>query len=605
MCGIAGIVIYDNEKDKDLYRKIKLMTDVVKHRGPNGEGHYIDNNIALGHRRLSILDLSELGSQPMEWNERLVLTYNGEIYNYIELREELINKGYSFKSETDSEVILVAYDAWGEECVHKFNGMWAFSIYDKINNILFCSRDRFGIKPFYYSETNNSFCFSSEIRQLLTLNKESPILNEEVAINYLVYNLSEYSEDTFFTGIKRLKAGHNLIIDLTSREISIKRFYEMKLRDELTKLSEVESINAFKERFEKAINFRLRSDVKVGTCLSGGLDSSCIAAISNKMHKQNSNIPFCAITASSVQTELDEVKYAKQVVEHLNLDWYVTKPESKDFLENIDDVIKTQEYPFLGPSVFMQYFVMKKAKEAGVTVLLDGQGADETLLGYSRYIPTLLYRDGIFSFIINIKKISKKYNLSTFYIFQNLIYFSFSKIRILRQKLTFPGLKPEYKKLLNTNLLKRYAESYRNIEKLQKLEIEQSQIPQLLRFEDKNSMAHSIETRLPFLDWEMVETSLSINNLFKLKNGWSKYVLRKALENELPKDIIWRKNKIGFAAPIDDWMKNFEIEMESVIDTSILLKKLFNSLPKKLNKHQKWRLYNFAKWELIFNVKAK
>jgi len=285
------------------------------------------------------------------------------------------------------------------------------------------------------------------------------------------------------------------------------------------------------------------------------------------------------------------------------LDWYVTKPETTNFIESLDKVIYTQEYPFIGPSIFMQYFVMEKAKEAGVTVLLDGQAADEILLGYFRYIPTLLIQGGIFKFLQNLRKVSENYKISYFKILQTTIYFTIPHLRRQRQLHSFNTLKKEYKGMMNFEILKEYSGAYKNISSLQKLEILKTQVPSLLRFEDKNSMAFSIETRLPFMDWELVETSLSINNDFKINEGWSKWVLRKAVEDELPTDIVWRKNKIGFAAPTHIWMNSIKPKIDETIQNSEILKKYFSAIPTNLNYSQIWRLYNLAKWESLYQIK--
>ncbi|MEA5461282.1 asparagine synthase (glutamine-hydrolyzing) [Arcicella sp. LKC2W] len=605
MCGIAGIVYKKKLPYELVLESIKKMTDAAKHRGPDGEGHFIDNNVALGHRRLAILDLSIAGKQPMSWLDKYFITYNGEIYNYIEIREELKLLGYNFKSDSDTEVILAAYDEWGDNCVNKFNGMWAFAIYDKVKNIVFCSRDRFGVKPFYYKLTEDCFLFSSEIKQILSTNDRKFVINDTVAINYLVSNMMDYDDQTFFKGIRKLLGGHNLIYNLSNNTFEINKYYEIRISKEITNLNEEDSINLYKKIFEQSVKYRLRSDVKVGTCLSGGLDSSSIAAIANKLNKQSTEQPFAAITAQSIQKEFDEYQYAKIVSDSLNLDWYITKPETSTFIEYLDKVIYTQEYPFIGPTVFMQYFVMKIAKESGVTVLLDGQAADESLLGYIRYIPTILYQNGLLNSLKIIKKIKENYHLSYLEIVKNILYFTNPSLRRLKQLNSFNTLKSEYENLVNVNILKEYGKAYKNVTDLQKLEITKTQVPSLLRFEDKNSMAFSIETRLPFMDWELVEASLSINSAFKIRDGWSKWILRKSVDKELPESIVWRKNKIGFAAPIDEWMKDLMPEIEKSIDSSKILKKYFSKTPKNLNIYQMWRLYNLSKWEQLYQIQAQ
>ncbi len=568
MCGIAGIIDKQNNLSADsLLKSVKDMTDAAQHRGPDGEGFYQYNCLAFGHRRLSVIDLSTDGIQPMLWRNKYIITFNGEIYNYIEIKALLMGQGYLFYTKTDTEVILASYDYWGEDCVLQFNGMWAFAIHNKETNQVFCSRDRFGVKPFYFTQDANCFIFGSEIKQLLTqLNTVKA--NIEIVVNYLLLNLFDYDEHTFFENIYKLNGGHNLIYNLSDHTFSVKKYYSIAFREDVSRLNEQEAIDCFTQAFARSIQYRLRSDVKVGTCLSGGLDSSAIAAISNEQHSRLSNLPFCAITASSTQPEFDEYQYAQEVVEHLQLDSYVTRPSKDDFLQYITTVIRTQEYPFAGPSVFMQYFVMKKAKEACITVLLDGQGADETLLGYRRYIPIVIVKDGFMNFLYKSKKICERYAISFVEVLKNYGYFTSPKLRFWKQTHKFL-LNKSYRKFLRYDLLKIYADNYDKPFNLQKLEILTTQIPHLLRFEDKNSMAHSIETRLPFMDWELLEISLAINQNFKLNAGWSKWVLRKSVEKALPASIVWRKNKIGFNAPIKDWMDSDFLEsMRSDINRS-------------------------------------
>ena len=249
----------------------------------------------------------------------------------------------------------------------------------------------------------------------------------------------------------------------------------------------------------------------------------------------------------------------------------------------------------------MQYFVMQKAKEAGITVLLDGQGADEILLGYKRYIPTLIFQKGIVNFLFNIQKTTKQYGISVIEIFKNYLYFSNPYIRLMKQKANFRTLKKEYHNFLRYDIYKKFAASYTDTVALQKLELTMTHIPQLLRFEDKNSMAHSIEARLPFLDWEVVETALSIHPDFKLKDSWPKYILRKTVDNYLPADVVWRKNKLGFDAPIDEWMEaEVKADMIKTINDSNLINQLFSKIPTNMANPLLWRFYNLAKWEAMF-----
>ena len=597
MCGISGIINKNNKSVEELL--IHQMTDIIAHRGPDSSGSYLYKNIAFGHRRLSILDLSSSGHQPMKYLDDLVITYNGEIYNFIEIREELIQKGYIFDSNSDTEVILKAYHCWGKTCVNYFNGMWSFSILDIKQKIIFCSRDRFGVKPFYYIENNDLFAFGSEISQLLTF-LPNKILNKKVALDYLISGIEECSNETFFKDIYLLKGGHNLVFDLQTNSYEIERYYNLKLSDQKNT-----SVDDYIQELKRSIRLRLRSDVKIGTCLSGGIDSSTISSFASKLY-QNSNEKFMAIHAKSSEYKTDESEFAKIVSKIANINLNFVEPSYSDFKSNILSIIKIQQEPFGSLSIIMQYFVFKKAKELGCIVMLDGQGGDETLLGYERYYPAIVKSKKGISKLKALLQSSKNSRLSLLDTIKYQYYFSNYKLRLKRLKFKNSFYKSEILNNYESEELRIISESYNDISILQKNEIESSQLPHLLKYEDRNSMANSIESRLPFLDYKLVELSLNTNNSLKIKDGWTKFILRKAAETILPKEIVWRKNKLGFNAPEKTWTKEFENEMINEIQQSEILnnfihfKKLYF---KNLDLRTKWRLYNFSVWEKEFKVK--
>ena len=282
MCGISVVISKNNQAVSPEI--LKKMNDKIIHRGPDDEGVYFNNSIGLGHRRLSIIDLSKQGHQPMEWSDQYVIVYNGEVYNYIEIRNELQKKGYQFKSKTDTEVVLAAYDYWGTECVQQFNGMWSFCIYDKRKNFLFLSRDRYGVKPLYYYTDQNYFYAFSEIKQILSI-KTKPNVNMNTLADCLILGYVEHTDNTFFEDIHSLTPAHNLIYNISSNTFSIHKYYTIKKDEMLSELSEVDMIERYITEFDRSIEYRLRSDVKVGTCLSGGVDSSAIAAVAGKKYK--------------------------------------------------------------------------------------------------------------------------------------------------------------------------------------------------------------------------------------------------------------------------------------------------------------------------------
>lgn len=605
MCGISGIINQNNTPvpEADVLR----MNELIAHRGPDGEGSFFKNNFAFGHRRLSILDLSKGSHQPMKRTDDLVITFNGEIYNYLEIKFELQNLGHQFETTGDTEVVLAAYQEWGEACVSRFNGMWAFSIYDAKMDILFCSRDRFGIKPFYYSEYQGRFFFGSEIKQLLPFfNKVE--LNENILLEYLITGLEEFGTETFFKNVIKLPGGHNLTFNLKAHDFVIKPYYQITLQEALKTLNEELTVDAYSKQLNQATKLRLRSDVRVGTCLSGGLDSSSVAAIAAKLLAQESENKFTAIHAKSSEKNTDESAFAQEVSDKCNLDLHIIEPSTGDFQNIVDEVIYTQEEPFGSPSIFMQYFVMKKAREIGCIVMLDGQGGDETLLGYEKYYPAyILSQKGISSRLKAFNSASFNSKLSRLDVIKYYFYFTKYKVRLksLKKKLGF--IKAVYLEKFESDILKEISANYLDVVKLQKTEVLKTQLPRLLRYEDKNSMRNSIESRLPLIDYNVLETALSINNNFKIHNGWTKYVLRKVVSDLLPKSIAWRKNKLGFNAPEQTWLDSISQQMSESIAGSKLLKKYLN-LEKidldKLDYRRKWRLFNIAKWEQIYNVEV-
>lgn len=599
MCGISGIINKDGSK-VDL-SSLKNMNDLISHRGPDGEGFYEESNVGFGHRRLAIIDLSQDGHQPMHLDNKFVITFNGEVYNYIEIREELKKIGYHFKSGSDTEVILAAYSHWGEDCVTHFNGMWAFAIHDKEKQIIFCSRDRFGVKPFYYKDTDDGFLFGSEIKQFLDPKASNPA-HEDLIIHYLFTGMHDHDQRTFFKDILKLEPSHNLTYDLRSNRFHIKKYYSISNVPQSTNYSEV---------FHSAVKLRLRSDVKVGTCLSGGLDSSTIAAIASKLYNQSSSERFNAIHAKSIEKNTDESSYATEVANHCNLELHVTEPQPQDFKKYFDEVIYTQEEPFGSPSIFLQYFVMKKAADIKCKVMLDGQGGDETLLGYERYYASafaaFLREEGIFKTLKEMyssKKNNSKMGLKSILKYLAGTFFLGLRARYLRNKLDFfradkIPTKFEYWTLLRSKALDMF--------KMQELELYKTNLQALLRYEDKNSMRHGIETRLPFIDYRAVETALNLPINKKIHNGWTKLVLRDICSKYLPSSIAWRKNKLGFNAPDKSWLESITAEARKDIEDSKILDQLINkesinSYPVKGDWTVTWRLINIAAWERIYKV---
>jgi asparagine synthase (glutamine-hydrolysing) len=603
MCGLSGLI---SKTKAEVQRSLlQQMNQIIRHRGPDADGFYYWNNVGLAHRRLSILDLSEEGNQPMHFSDRYTIVYNGEIYNYLEIKEELLGLGYAFKSATDTEVILAAYDCWSDSCLERFNGMWAFAILDKSNNELFCSRDRFGIKPFYYTDNGEYFAFGSEIKQLLPL-QNSIKADRVVLIEYLLINIDNHCERTYFEDIFALLPGHSMRIFLTDFKVQIQQYYSLydRVKPKHNKL--IDDTATLKAILKSSVSLRLRSDVTVGTCLSGGLDSSAISAIASKEYVDKTGRKFTAIHARSSERETDESGYANEVASYNDMDMHIVTPKTEDFVQLVDEVVYTQEEPFGSPSMFMGYHVFQKAKELGCKVMLNGQGGDEVLLGYERYFTSYLYS---LPFYQRIKELILQANNSGLsYKETFLYYFYFSSFRIRKAKLIRESLiKHELLKAIPFDTLKKSVDSFKDIYELQKLEVSTIQLPHLLRYEDRNSMRHSIETRLPFLDYRMVEASISMKPEYKIRDGWTKYILRKALIGILPDSVIWRKNKLGFNAPEKTWLNHHEVKMKEEISQSKLLKEIVDhekllDIFSTLSLKNKWKYYNIAVWERVYKV---
>ncbi len=597
MCGITGI-IYKNKQDVDL-ESVVAMTDKLKHRGPDGYGYFVEKNVGLGHRRLSIIDVSDAAAQPFYFGDELVLIFNGAIYNYIEIREQLVAQGYKFHTNSDTEVLLSAYHFWGEKCVDYFNGMWAFAIYDKRNNTVFCSRDRFGIKPFYYFQNEGKFVFASEIKAILEEEKIKKV-NVQTVLQYLITNFTDYNDATFFKEINKLPGSHNMVYNLTDHTIRLYKYYDIQLNKEVSQLSIEDSLTLFEKEFQRSIELRLRSDVKIGTALSGGLDSGYVAAVA--AHLLDDPKSFNAVTVGSLHPSNDESKLASVTASVLGLSHHIVTPDRKDFEEELQQVIYSMEEPFNGLSIYMQTFLMKEAKAEGVKVLLDGQGADEVLLGYPRYTTSFLKSHGFRDNFKFLAKLQGHYGISLLKGLKLYFYFSNFWARKLFLRYRGMGLKKRYKKIIDFSHIKKLNNSYSNIFELQKNELFWAQIPQLVRWADINSMSQGIESRLPFLDYKFVETCLSINNNFKLKDGWSKYILRKNLAKHLPDEVAWKGKKIGFEPPSEEWWPRSQ-KITDIINGSKIIKELFKKPIDHLEDRDfEWRLYNLAIWEKMYDM---
>ena len=557
MCGIAGY--YGLDKNTKLLEKMNLCQ---VHRGPDGEGYYYDELVGLAHRRLAIIDRAG-GAQPMKNKAgTITVVFNGEIYNYLSLREELENLGKIFVTESDTEVIIHAYTVWGDDCFDKFNGMFAIALRDTKNDRFLVVRDHFGIKPVYFSNIGTikkpKLLFASEINPILASGLVEKKPNDKIIYRYLKFRIHDDSNETFFDGINKLNPGEMMVIDKDG--LSHKLF--TNLESELHKLSKknipysARSVASYKNQLIESVRLRLQSEVPVGTSLSGGLDSSAVATIINKLmnEKKTDSViksvgvrqnTFSAVFPNSLN---DEERYVDAALKNFKdkVISHKIKPTADEFAEDLEEFIRTQEEPIISSGPYAQYQVMRKAKES-VTVLLDGQGADEIMAGYIPYY---------FVYLKQLKKEKRWLKLSIELIRSVDVLFRLGRFW-LKGKLLLKKQFP-ITSLFNESFSKKFSnETFKtNNDNLKERLIEDifyNSLPSLLRYEDKNTMHFSLEGRVPFLDKEVVKYLFSLSDESIIKNGWNKRILRDAMDGLLPEVINRRRNKIGFTTPESEW----------------------------------------------------
>lgn len=588
MCGIAGIIA--NDHSLVSAERLKKMTDALVHRGPDAEGHWINSHVALGNRRLAIIDLSEAGSQPMYYLDRYVIIHNGEIYNYIELKEELQKKGYGFFSKTDTEVIAAAYDNWKEECIDHFDGMFAFAIWDKKEKELFAARDRFGEKPFFYFINKEQFVFASEMKALWAAGIERNV-NLKLLFNYLTIGYVDnpnIPEETFFEGINKLPAANYLKYSILTAECSIINYWDIEIENENKSISDAEAIEKFGGLLERSVKRRLRSDVPIGTSLSGGLDSSSVIATLNSLTTHHS--PLTAFSAVFPNFEKDESQYAKTIADKFHLDHFTITPTAAGLYDELEKLFYHQEEPFSSSSIYAQFKVYELAKQKGLKVLLDGQGADESLAGYHKYYKWYwqeLFRKRKLSSSHELTA-AKELGVSERFTWKNRIaalFPEFATIVLERQYLVnalkHEDLEKDFIQLQSKEAYYITPEMF-SLNGILYFNTCMHGLEELLRYADRNSMANSREIRLPFLDHEMVEFVFSLPANFKIRNGWTKWLLRETMKDKLPNEIVWRRDKTGFEPPQKQWLSNDSIQQlinnakQRLVDEKILKPTILN-----------------------------
>lgn len=592
MCGIAGFYGFRNDP------LIKDISEEIKHRGPDGDGFYYSDTATLLNRRLAIIDVAG-GDQPIyNENKTIAVVYNGEIYNYRELTAELKKAGHKFRTKSDTEIIVHGYEEWGDKCFDKLNGMFAIALYDIKKKKLLLVRDHFGIKPLYFAVDGKKLVFGSEIRAILKsgIVKKQP--NDRIVYRYLKYRIHDDQRETFFKNINRLLPGEMLVIK--GGDIEIRTYTSLK--NDLLNLEEKPyDPSEFRKQLIEAIKYRLISEVPVGTCLSGGLDSSTVVAVVNKLLKEKVSEAnslgsiqktFSAVFPGSIN---DEEKYIDELLKKTNAQSFKVNPDPVKFFDEIQDFINAQEEPTISTGPYAQYKVMQMAHRK-VTVVLDGQGADEMMAGYLPYYLVYLRQ------LLDEKKYLK------------LLTESLSSLDVLKRY-----IKAKFEKgipvnsLLNKNFTQKHVKEKfvvenRNLKKRLIEDIFSNSLQSLLRYEDKNAMRFSIEGRVPFLDFNLVKTVFSMPPEAIIRNGWNKAVLRASTKDILPTVINRRRNKIGFTTPENEWFLKMKNRIYTVFSSERFGKRKYFNQAAVLENFQKfiegkttdsmvfWRMLNVELW---------
>jgi asparagine synthase (glutamine-hydrolysing) len=542
MCGIAGQFCPDGKApDNQLLRE---MSERLIHRGPDSEGTHIAGSIGLAFRRLAIIDLSDEGRQPMTNEDgTLWLVFNGEIYNYVELREDLIKKGHRFHSHSDTEVILHAYEEWGDACLNRFNGLWAFALWDGKQQRLFCARDRLGIKPFYYTQAGGSFLFASEIKALLA-HPDAGTRPEDLTLGtYLAWGVLDHSAKTMFAGILQLEPAHAMVVTAAGAQ-QPSRYWDVTVNPAIRSgTPDDETASRLLAILRDATRIHLRSDVAVGTCLSGGIDSSTLTVLINDLIRDEAPAGVGARqkTFSAVfgDKRFDESRYIDEIVAATGVDAHRVEPAPGQVWDDIDRLVYLQDEPFGSLSIYAQYCVMRLA-HGNVKVVLDGQGADELLAGY------LAYQGSYLGTLVR-------------------AFHGWTALRELAGSLGHHGgfFRSSVRQLLERkkrrNLLKCTAEKIPRyngrLDLVLHRELTSTNLPGLLHYEDRNAMGFSIESRVPFLDYRFVEYVASLPLDQKIRRGVTKTALRTAIKGIVPESIRCRMDKMGFVTPEEVWMR--------------------------------------------------
>lgn len=621
MCGICGVAWKDVTRPAGL-AEVRAMNDAQQHRGPDDEGEYDHGPMALGHRRLSIIDLSPLGHQPMlAADAGCAIIHNGEIYNFVEIRRELEQRGVAFVSDTDTEVLLQAYLAWGPDCVSRFNGMWAFAVYDRRKGRIFLSRDRFGIKPLYYVNDDKRFAFASEIKALLAAFGDLRTVNDAFLHHFLPTGMLDDGPETSFATIAQLLPAHSALYDLATGTLRTWRYWDVEPQLFRERWVGRDPVASLRHLLQSSIELHMRSDVPVGTCLSGGIDSSAIVGLMSGMRQD----PVHTFSGLYDDKDCDEQRFVEAVRRRSGCHGCdIRREPDGDFVDDLATITWHQDTPTAGPGLYTQFNVMARASR-DVTVILDGQGSDELFAGYLPYyamrIDDLIRRGGfrgrrealgltaavarhwapdIFN-AAALSKITARY-LPAAHRLLSRIHPGTREPPVLH-----PGLA---QRVAGREMVRHQPEKYgdRLSQTLFRHLVDQS-IPALLHYEDRNSMAFSLEARVPLLDHRIVEFALGLGVEYKIRDTWTKWILRKAAEDQLPPQVAWRRSKMGYPTPAARWMrqpKDRDALHELLFSRRFLDREIVSrdSLAFYWNQHQSqradrsWLLYRYATVEL-------
>ncbi|MGB8194447.1 MAG: asparagine synthase (glutamine-hydrolyzing) [Chitinophagaceae bacterium] len=615
MCGISAIVNTRNSPVENAV--IRNMNAAIAHRGPDNDGVYAGPNFAIGHRRLSIMDTSHLAHQPFKYKD-FIITFNGEIYNHREIKEDLQKCGYSFATFSDTEVILAAYDKWGENCVSHFEGMWAFIIFDATKNILFGSRDRFGQKPFHYGTFDSCFIIASEIKQFSQVPGFKATLNHEAAFNFLNYSGLNYSDDSLFEGITSLPSGHNMLYDLSTHKYTIRQWYYFPER-RTNNIDIQEAATEFRRLFRTSVELRMGTDARLGACLSGGLDSSSIVCMMDKLINRGEH--FSTLSICWDDKTIDEQEYIDAVSRHAQTAInYKIFPEMNDLNDEnvLEKIIYHQDQPILSTSHFSEYKVYEAAAQKGLRVMLDGQGADEYLGGYSIFnwyhLHGLFGENRLLSLSKEWRAMRKLTGSRYDQMFKN---FLFVKYKQRKPQLAAFINEKWGKKHLNENPMLPPSNARLSAKDLSYHQVFSSSLPYQLHSADRNSMCHSVESRLPFLDHQLVEFCYLLPDTLKISEATSKIVLREAMKEILPEKVRSRPTKLGFPAPERAWMRQNATWIAKEIDDSAdtlqdlvcpaKLKADFQKFAECdcIDQASFFKVISFSRWLKIFGVSVK